>query len=645
MKPDTTEYLKEKVTASPNEPGCYLWIGKQHPEDKEPRILYVGKAIALRNRMRQYLNSDDYKTNFLMLKVTDLDWIVTHNEVEALLLENNLIKKHSPPYNIRLKDDKSYPYLCLTTGETYPRLILTRRKTNSRHMYFGPYSDAGAARSTMALLHQIFPIRKRALKLPLKNPGKPCLNYHIGRCLSPCSGKADEAEYMEMVNQIRDFLMGKSSELQDNISGQMSLYSKKLEFEKAARQRDILSDIQTLYAGQSVHADDPDLNYDIVGAYCTLQSKLNEELDIESSYLQYISSDKDHTLGQIVLLRVRNGNVVNKTTYAMTESGSEAEGDELAKEYMEAFLREYYLRLPDIPVKIVIAQPLKNREGWEEALQKQSSKPVTIVDLLKGEEFKTFSSLIKMAQNNAKLTLRERILSEKMRNQRFGLRQIQKFLDLPRLPQLIECYDISNIQGKEAVGAGVTVKDGILHKPGYRRYKIKTKDTPDDPAMMYEMLSRRMKHLKTNKKDMPDLVVIDGGITQLNAAKKARDEVSLTIPIVSLAKREEEVYTDWGEIFQMDKNSPGMLILRMARDEVHRFAVTYHRLLRMKRNLTSFLDDIEGIGPKKRSKVMQLLSGLEERSETGNTDELKGKLLKISGINEALADKILERMA
>lgn len=655
-KDDTQNRLEERLRHIPTGPGCYLWLGKAAPSDKDNRVLYVGKALSLRSRTRQYLSSDDYKTRFLMAKVLDIDWISTNNEVEALLLENNLIKKHSPPYNVQLRDDKSYPYLCLTMGEPFPRLIVTRKKKNPNHLYFGPYIDAGAARNTLALIHKIFPIRKRALKLPLKRPGKPCLNYHIGRCLSPCSGKVGIEEYGELIEKIKAFLEGKNTDLAEKLQKEMEGYSQRMEFEKAAQRRDMLKDIETLYSEQSVHAEDESQNYDVIGQYVVSRLELAESLDIEPPSGDLAAS----FLAQFVLLRVRNGNLINKGAYTMTEIPAEVDDAHLREEFMEGFFREYYLHLPDPPPKIFVAAPFQNSPVWSKAILQNCGVSCEIVapplaphiekqggaQTAEGEEQNR--GLMRMAVNNARLTLREKILSERIRNQRFGLRQIQKFLDLAALPETIECYDISNIQGKQAVGCGVSLKNGLPHKAGYRRYKIKTKDTPDDPAMMGEVIARRLARLKGEAKGekrwgAPDLIVIDGGATQLGAALQARSQAGIKIPMIGLAKKLEEVYTEEGEILQMDKNSPGMLILRLARDEAHRFSLAYHRLLRGKKAVTSTFEDIPGIGPQKAKKIVGLIqsSSLEKLSP----EEQAQKIAAFAGISLEAAQEAAQKAA
>lgn len=638
----------DRISSIPNAPGCYLWK-RINPETGTPEILYVGKAINLRNRVRQYFTSDDYKTRYLMAKVEDLDYIVTKNELEALLLENNLIKEHSPPYNVRLKDDKRYPYLCLTTGEAFPRLIITRRKTNPAHTYFGPYSDAGAARNIMALIHKIFPIRKRNQALPAKNPLKPCLNYHIGLCLAPCAEKVSKEDYAVLVQKIKNFLEAKNTDIVENLQQEMDLYAQNMNFEKAAMYRDIISDIKALYAEQNVHEDIDENNYDILGLYGMTQREINRltenaEGDIEEDQKEENNDENSEMLfyAQIVLLRVRKGNLINKGSYALTETAGNSKDKALYSEFIETFLRDFYLNLTEVPGLIFVNTPLASREQWQTFLADKFLTAVKITDNPSDDLYQSKLSLIEMAENNARLALRERILSEKIRNQRYGLKQIQKFLHLPVLPEVIECYDISNIQGTDAVGCGVMLKNGLPYKSGYRRYKIQTKQTPDDPAMIYEVLSRRMRTFTEKPSEIPDLIVIDGGITQLNAALKAREENQVKVKIVSLAKKEESIFQETGEILEMDKNSPGMLLLRLARDEAHRFSVRYHRTLRGKRNLKSVLDDIPGIGETRKKQITACLTNLKTAEPAWG--DFEKSLKEIKGLTTEQVRAVYEKL-
>lgn len=611
-----SDILRQKVNYAPESSGVYLW--KNGKND----ILYIGKAKNLRNRIRQYLHSKDVKTRFLMEKVHDVDWIATFNEAEALILENNLIKKHYPIYNIRLKDDKKYPYICISTGEKFPRVFLTRKNRNPSHLYYGPYVDVRAARNIIDLIQRIYPIRKRNLKLPLKTLQRPCINYHIGLCWAPCTGRVDEKDYRKLIDSIIHFMEGKNESLVKELKSEMIKYSNKMEYEKAARIRNLLADIEQLQIRQDMEDSSNEDDYDIIGIYTCNKKRLKEDYDIEDYYLEHIESDYIFT--QVSLLRIRSGKLVHKGVFAMTEHRYQGiDQESIYYEIMDAFIRDFYLNNAEIPGRIILGFSVKKKSHWENLIQKTKNKVIHIDLYTDIERDLSPYRLTLLANKNAALSLKERILSEKIRNQRLGLLQIQKMLDLKNLPEIIECYDISNFQGKEATASGIMLKDGIPHKNGYRKYRIQMKNEPNDPAMIYETLSRRFRKLKLEKTITPNLIVIDGGITQLKAALRAREENSIQIPLISLAKKKEEIYTEHGEILDPDSNSPGMLVLRLARDEAHRFAVAYHRNLRMKRNLKSMFKDIPGMGEKRIRELQVWLRGR-------NVSDLENKeLLKI----------------
>ncbi|RME91797.1 MAG: excinuclease ABC subunit UvrC [Candidatus Hydrogenedentota bacterium] len=582
------ESLEDVIRRAPTSPGCYVWMRKPITKDKQANqkqeweeVLYIGKARNIRKRLQQYLHSKDYKTRFFIRQAKHVDWVVTANEAEALLLESNLIKKYSPPYNIRLKDDKRYPYICVSTGEMFPRIFITRRRKNPAHTYFGPFTDVKAARNVMSWIQKTIPIRQRNTKLPSKKPLTPCLNYHIGRCLAPCAHKISQDEYAKLVEQVIDLLSGNFEKARSKMFNQMQEKSKQMKYEEAAAIRDRIRDFDLVLASRKADVEsgqDHD-NFDVIGVYGNLEENIfvEEEIPVRKNIFQ----------AEVTLLRVRGGNVVNKASLAVseytlpisTESEQKKEITKLMSEILESCFREFYWDLPDLPDKIILSERLFPASLWEKLIKRKWQKEVQIL-LRKSAGEK--ESLVQMAVENARLTLRERLMREYTRRAKLGLKQIQEMLKLPKLPETIECYDISNIGGKHAVASGVMLKNGIPYKAGYRRYKIRTKDTPDDPAMMYETLSRRFARIAKGEIAPPDLIVVDGGITQLKAALSARDEKNLSIPIISLAKKQEEIYMEQGEILQQDKNSPGMKILRLARDEAHRFAVQYHRLLREK---------------------------------------------------------------
>jgi excinuclease ABC subunit C len=620
--------LKEKINRLPSKPGCYIWKGKRASSTTE-EILYIGKAKNIKNRVTSYLSADSTKTKYLMVCAQDVDAIITSNETEALLLESNLVKKNSPPFNVRLKDDKRYPYICLTMGEPFPRLIVARRKLSPKHLYFGPFSDVGAARSTLKTIHKIFPIRKRPLRLPLKKPAKPCLNFHLNRCWAPCTGEIESDEYRLMAVQIKDFLEGRDDSVIDHMNQKMKEASSRMDYEKAAHYRNILQDIEKTQTTQRIELANRNVSFDLLTLYSENMKDFYKELNIN------LEEGLADLAGQFLLLRIRNGKLIAKASYPADSSAAEIDGE---NSLLDAFFRDYYLELQDIPEAIYFENILKNRKVWQEVLTKKAGRKVSLKSLkeLSTDDNQNILSLYNMARQNAVLTLKERLLGERFRNQRIGLRHLQKFLNLSQLPRTIECYDISNIQGKYPVASGVMLKDGIPFKNGYRKYTIRGFDGADDPGMINQVINRRLKKISSGQIKMPDLIVIDGGITQLRAAKQAKANFNVDIPIISLAKKEELVQTENECIIKMDKDSPGMLILRLARDEAHRFAVSFHRKKRESSSLEKKLTSISGIGPILNQRIMQIYLELDLKSNIN----LPAVISKNASIPLKLAEKV-----
>ncbi|HMV35848.1 MAG TPA: excinuclease ABC subunit UvrC [Turneriella sp.] len=632
--------LSERISHAPDSCGVYQWF--EHAGDRTP--LYVGKARNLRSRLRQYLNSDDLKTTFLMRRASHIEWIATDNETEALLLENNLIKKHRPVYNVRLKDDKQYPYICISMSEPFPRIYLTRRRLPG-NLYFGPFSKAQVAREKIQLTLDMFPLRRRPLKLPLAKPAKPCLNYHLKKCLAPCAEKISQHDYAAIVQQAIDFISGSDDEIRQQVEKKMHRLAAEMKFEEAARLRDILAYFNERNITPQVEMRDALPDFDIVGIYSAPLEQLKADLSLRDEDLSARKSapGADLRMAQICLLKFRDGRLIAKENFSVTETDMNSATLSDA-EFAETFFRDYYLGMIDLPPYIVVPDGL-DLASWSEAL-KTGLRVLGLAEFSQAVKDANKevnpAALMQMANNNARLVMRERLLSENLRNQRVGLKQLQKFIGLKNPPQVIECYDISNIQGTDPVASGVMLRDGMPYKSGYRKYRIKTIEGANDPAMMHEALSRRLARVKSGEVQPADLIVIDGGSTQLNAALQARSEAGLSIPMIGLAKKQEEIYTEDGRILRFDKESPGMQIIRRARDEAHRFAVSYHRNLRMKRNLRSVFDGVEGIGEKKRAAILLALRKLD----LGEIDAtaLAKKIRKESGVtaeqSEALAQKI-----
>ena len=635
--------LSERIAHAPDSCGVYQWF--ESAESKTP--LYVGKARNLRARLRQYLTSDDLKTTFLMKRARDIRWIATDNETEALLLENNLIKKYRPVYNVRLKDDKQYPYICISMSEPFPRIYLTRRRLPG-NLYFGPFSKAQVAREKIQLTLDMFALRRRPLKLPLAKPAKPCLNYHLKKCLAPCAEKITREDYAAIVQQAIDFISGNDDEIRRQIEIKMQRLAADMKFEEAAKLRDILAYFNERNISPQVEMQNVTPAFDIVGVYSAEYDDLKRDLSLRDEDITLRANGTESAatfvrFAQICLLKFREGRLIAKENFSVTETDM-ADSALSDAEFAETFFRDYYMGMIDLPAYIVVPEGLELGQ-WGAAL----GHNVRVVQLGEFSGVVRTSSreinppaLMQMATNNARLVMRERLLSENLRNQRIGLKQLQKFLGLKAPPQIIECYDISNIQGSEPVASGVMLRDGMPYKPGYRKYRIKTVEGANDPAMMYEAISRRLARVKTGEVAAADLIVIDGGSTQLSAAMRARSEAGLSIPMMGLAKKLEDIYTEDGRILLFDKESPGMQILRRARDEAHRFAVSYHRNLRMKRNLRSVFDGIDGIGEKKRAAILLSL----RKADLGvmTADDLAKKIKKETGVSaeasQALAQKI-----
>jgi excinuclease ABC subunit C len=467
--------LSERIAHAPDSCGVYQWF--ESAESKTP--LYVGKARNLRARLRQYLTSDDLKTTFLMKRARDIRWIATDNETEALLLENNLIKKYRPVYNVRLKDDKQYPYICISMSEPFPRIYLSRRRLPG-NLYFGPFSKAQVAREKIQLTLDMFALRRRPLKLPLAKPAKPCLNYHLKKCLAPCAEKITREDYAAIVQQAIDFISGNDDEIRRQIEIKMQRLAADMKFEEAAKLRDILAYFNERNISPQVEMQNVTPAFDIVGVYSAEYDDLKRDLSLRDEDITLRANGTESAatfvrFAQICLLKFREGRLIAKENFSVTETDM-ADSALSDAEFAETFFRDYYMGMLDLPAYIVVPDGLELGQ-WGAAL----GHNVRVVQLGEFSGVVRTSSreinppaLMQMATNNARLVMRERLLSENLRNQRIGLKQLQKFLGLKAPPQIIECYDISNIQGSEPVASGVMLRDGMPYKPGYRKYRIKT---------------------------------------------------------------------------------------------------------------------------------------------------------------------------
>ncbi|RAI15430.1 MAG: excinuclease ABC subunit C [Candidatus Melainabacteria bacterium] len=540
--------LAEKLKLLPSLSGCYLYY------DKDGEIIYVGKAKILKRRVMSYFNRHhtSAKLNVMVPQIADLEYIITNSEAEALILESHLIKKHKPKYNVLLKDDKKYPYF-LITDEPYPRIIITRKRNKNmlKGKYFGPYTDIRAMHSTLEFLKKTFPLKQ--CKTP-KFKTRPCLYYQIGRCLAPCQNLTTPEEYKKLIERVELFLQGKQSEVLKQMTEKMQEYSDNLQFEKAAKLRDSYKNLQKSLEHQRVVYENTKLNEDIIAF-------LNEgEIFV------------------VVILIVREGRLIDKKdfTYVMSDE----------PEFFETFFREYYSELTsDYPDRIVCSELEKTgkKETYQQWFEILSNKKVKI-SYGKGKQGK---ELLALAQKNAKVCIDNSKLKQMSKiNEDFN--EIGAFLceklKLNNFPHRIECYDISHIQGTNTVASMVVFVNGIAKKSDYKKFKIKlTEGKPDDFLSMKEVLTRRLKRLGEKGWEKPDLIIIDGGKGQLSSVIEIGGEKLKNIDVVSLAKREEEVFLPHqSNSILLPRNSSALFLFQRIRDEAHRFAITYHRKLREK---------------------------------------------------------------
>lgn len=548
------EKLKESLKMLPELPGCYIYYNSDN------EIIYVGKAKILKRRVKSYFNRkhDSVKVNVLVSQIDHLEYIITNSEVEALILESHLIKKHKPKYNILLKDDKKYPYF-LITDEDFPRIQIVRKRNMNKlkGRYYGPYTNIGAMHSTLDFLKKIFPLKQ--CKTP-RFKSRPCLYYSIGKCLAPCQGLVSSEEYKAVVHQAELFLSGKQSELMAQLMAQIQKYSDSLQFEKAARLRDSYFDLQKTLEKQKVVYENTRLNEDV------------------------ISLAHEDGILVIVIMMIREGRLIDKKDFTFDV---EAE-DKI--EYFETFFKEYYntlsLEFPDRIVSDVLEQ-VGNKSLYEQWLKIISNKNVRISygKSAQGKE------LQKLADKNAQVILNNAKLS-KMSKINEDFNQIGAFLKeklkLNNFPYRMECYDISHIQGTNTVASMVTFINGLSKKSEYRKFKIKsTEGKPDDFLSMKEVLTRRLSRLGEKGWDKPDLIIIDGGKGQLSSVMKVVKDMGVTgIDFVSLAKRQEEVFLPRkSKSILLPRESSALFLIQRIRDEAHRFAITYHRKLRGKNSL------------------------------------------------------------
>lgn len=610
----------EKLKKLPDHPGVYLM------KDEAGDIIYVGKAVSLKNRVRQYFQSSrnhSTKVRVMVSQIRDFEYIMTDSELEALILECNLIKKHKPKYNVLLKDDKTYPYIMVTTEEDFPRVMMTRKIKKDKNKYFGPYG-ARAVKETIELIRRIFPIRScnKEVKEGVRE-GRPCLYFHINQCLGPCQGNVNKEEYWSMIKEICKFLDGKHDDLLQDLRVKMAEAANNLEFEKAARYRDRIAAIESIRESQKV-----------------VYTSSVDDMDV----IAFAQGDTN-TVAQVFFLR--NGKLIGTEQFILDDTR-----DSELKEVVSSFIKQFYSMSLYIPKVILVQEDIEDAEVIMKWLSEKRGNRVYIHAPKRGDK----KDLVDMAMNNALDALRN--IEDKLKREKArtvgAVNQLAEYLGLERLPYRIEAYDISNIQGTETVASMVVFEGGKPKNRDYRRFKIKTVDGPNDFASMAEVIERRFRRgmeeieeLKQQGKStddgkfskMPDLVLIDGGKGQLNAAVQTLRKLGLEdIPVISLAKRLEEVYVEGkSEPINIPKSSDALHLLQWVRDEAHRFAISYHRSLREKSGLRSVLEDIPGIGPKRRAALIKHFGTLEA-IKNATVEELAG----VEGMNRQAAQKIIE---
>ncbi len=592
--------LQAQVDALPQAPGVYLF------KDAGGGVLYVGKAKDLRKRVKAYFQGreQDVKTSIMLSKVGQIDHIATHTEKEALILEDTLIKEHHPRYNIQLRDDKRYPLLRLSVGESFPRLSVVRRMRGDNALYYGPFPSATSMRETLKVIHKAFPLR-RCSATQFAHRSRPCLNFQMMRCLGPCCNEVSEEEYSLIVDQVRLFLEGRSDYLAEELHRRMNQEAEALKFEEAARTRNRLAALERIIEAQRVVSQ-------------------------ESSHRDAVGLAREGGKIGIQVLFVRGGRLLGGRFFTIKDAGLPDQ------EVVSSFLHQFYGEGQFIPQEILVPLPLEDATLLEDVLGERGKKKVRIRCPRKGSKG---YDLLQMAQENAEGKLHGQLQGED------ALQEMRERFSLTQIPTRIEGFDISNLGGGLAVGSMVVFEEGAPAKTRYRRYRIKTVEGIDDYAMTYEVLLRRLRRGK-EEGNLPDLILIDGGKGQLNVALEVLRELEIEgVDALSLAKKrkpeeaEKVFFPNRKEGIPLRGSSPAALLLQRVRDEAHRFAISYHRRLRGKEGLVSVLDKIRGIGEGRKRALLEHLGGLE-----GVFKASPEELAKVPGMNSTLAQQVWEQL-
>ena len=600
--------ISEIIEKIPQRPGIYIMKGPKG------EILYIGKAKSLKNRVRSYFqNSRNLhpRTRAFIAKVADIKTLTTQTETEALILESNFIKKHQPRYNVLLKDDKHYPYLLLTTGEKYPRLVVVRRVKKDGHTYFGPYTMVKEVRETIRLIYKIFPLRQSRDALNGNAIRRPCLNHQMGRCLAPCAGGVSEEEYGRIVQDVILFLRGKNNELIDSLRKKMLSASEAQRYETAASWRDKILAVQTVLDKQKI-----------------ISTSLEDQ--------DAIAYSREGDVAMAQTLVIREGKMVGEKIFKL-KCREETDNSEA----LSSFLKQYYANETVIPAEILLPHPIEEAGLIAEWLTEKRGKAVRLEIPQRGKK----RELVSMAEENAQFSLRTELDKGETANRL--LEELRSALQLKRFPRVIEGFDISNISGTHSVGSMVSFVNGQADKSRYRKFKIARVEGVNDYAMLKEVIERRYARLLKEEKPLPDLVLVDGGRGHLNIAREALEGLNIMgqVDLACIAKGKYRNRVETDEILLPDKkepalfseNSPPRFLLQRVRDESHRFAISFHRKLRDKGGLSSPLDSIPGIGKKRRLMLLKKFGSLE-KIRSASLEDLK----TVPGITESIAERLLK---
>ena len=598
--------IQEHLKTLPASPGVYIM------KDKFGNVIYVGKAVSLKNRVRQYFQSSKNhsdKVRSMVKNIFSFEYIMTDSELEALILECNLIKKYKPKYNILLRDDKTYPYIKVTVNEDYPRVLKVRRILKDKAKYFGPYSNVSAVNDTIDIIRNIYPIRTCNIDMDkaIKSGMRPCLNYHIKKCIGPCTGMVSKKEYMDMIDEILLFLSGKEDKLVGVLEEKMKAASMALDFEEAASYRDKISSLKDVMEKQKISNVQNDSDQDVIA-----MANFDQEACVQVFF-------------------IRHGKVSGRENFML-----EGVKDSDRSTILGSFIKQFYMSQEYIPRELIVEEEFLDMEIMEEILSSKRGTAVSIRVPKRGDK----RALVLMVRKNAdEYLLKFDDLKKKKYEKSIGsLEELGKLLDLDaKNLNRIEAYDISNIQGVDSIGTMVVYTKGIKDKKEYRRFKIKTVEGPDDYASMAEVLDRRLKH-----GNLPDLILLDGGKGQVSAVKKVLEENGEDIPLWGMYKDDRhrtKGLLNGEKTIELDRTTRLYRFVAGIQEEVHNYSISYHRSLRDKKMTKSILDDIPGIGPKRKKALMDKFKDVDKLKEASKDD-----LVAIDGITDRLADEVLRHI-